>query len=284
MSLNGFELLASGRGQRLERWSDRVILRPETSAIWPWPQGVVLPDWDGLYHGNSASGGHWEWRSSLPESASVHFGRLSFHIRPTASKHLGLFPEQAANWDWIMGMIRQVSTGSPPPRILNLFGYTGGATLAAASAGCAVTHVDSSKAMVTWCSENARLSGMESLPIRYIVEDVLTFLQRELRRGKKYDAVVMDPPAFGRAKGGGLWKLSEHLPSLVDSVHQILSDNPLFLLLNIYSDNLGGLPLDRIAETLNLHGGITVEEPLGLVGTMDGKYLPCGTAYRWSAV
>ena len=183
-----------------------------------------------------------------------------------------------------MGMIRQVSTGSPPPRILNLFGYTGGATLAAASAGCAVTHVDSSKAMVTWCSENARLSGMESLPIRYIVEDVLTFLQRELRRGKKYDAVVMDPPAFGRAKGGGLWKLSEHLPSLVDSVHQILSDNPLFLLLNIYSDNLGGLPLDRIAETLNLHGGITVEEPLGLVGTMDGKYLPCGTAYRWSAV
>lgn len=282
MPLNGYELLASGAGQRLERWGGRIVLRPETQATWNWPTGrAELPDWEGTYHGSTASGGRWEWRNPLPDPCLVHSGDLSFLIKPTASKHLGLFPEQEQNWEWIVSVLGAAGRLRTPPRVLNLFGYTGGSTLAAAAAGASVTHVDASKAMVSWCSENARLSGLGKAPIRYIVEDSLTFLKREIRRGSRYDAVVMDPPAFGRAKGGALWKLSEHLPTLIRNVHQVMVEEPLFLLLNIYSDSTGKLPENGIADSLVLSGGSTVEHPLGLTGVLDGKYLPCGITYRW---
>ena len=281
MDMIGHELLASGSGQRLERWCGRVILRPETAALWPWPQGVKIPEWDGIYHGHSAAGGHWEWRNPLPDGSAVRYGNLSFLVKPTASKHLGLFPEQSANWDWISRMISNAPRAQPS-KILNLFGYTGGSTLAAATAGAAVTHVDASKAMVSWCSENAHLSDLEKAPIRYIVEDSLSFLQREIRRGKRYDAVIMDPPSYGRGKRGELWKLSEHLPSLLEATLTVLSESPLFILLNTYSDELdseAGSLLETMTQSLS---GSVETLPLGLTGTLDGKFLPLGWAHRWA--
>jgi 23S rRNA (cytosine1962-C5)-methyltransferase len=211
----------------------------------------------------------------------VRYGNLSFLIKPTASKHLGLFPEQSANWDWITGTL-SVASIRQAPRVLNLFGYTGGATLAAASAGAALTHVDASKAMVSWCSENARLSGLGEASIRYIVEDSMTFLQRELRRGNRYDAVIMDPPSYGRGKSGELWKLSEHLPSLLEGAIAILSEKPLFMILNTYTDDLdpeAGALLKSMSRILS---GSVETIPLGLTGSMDSKFLPLGKAHRWT--
>lgn len=281
MGLNGHELLASGSGQRLERWCGRVILRPETAAVWPWAQGKALPEWDGLYHGNAASRGHWEWRNSLPDASAVHYGKLSFLVKPTASKHLGLFPEQQANWDWLTETLSAAS-GRQAPRILNLFGYTGGATLAASAAGAAVTHVDASKAMVSWCSDNARISGLADAPIRYIVEDSMSFLQREIRRGSRYDAIIMDPPSYGRGKGGELWKLSEHLPSLLEATIGVLSENPIFILLNTYADDLDAEAGDQLENmTGSLSGSVTTVS-LGLTGSIDAKFIPLGKAHRWT--
>lgn len=282
MTPNGYELLASGAGQRLERWCQRVILRPESAAHWPWSGKGILPPWDGRYTGSRTTGGTWEWRQPLPDPCIIRHGPLSFLIKPTASKHLGLFPEQEANWGWITDRIGDAMARGKPPGVLNLFGYTGGATLAAAAAGAAITHVDSSKAMVSWCSENARLSGLGEAPIRYIVEDVMTFLRREIRRGKRYDAVIMDPPSYGRGKGGELWKLSEHLPRLLDAGVALLTDTPLFLLLNTYSEHLdGGAGMLLDAKTPGL-GGVSQSVRLGLAGTLDGKFLPLGWAHRWT--
>ena len=212
MGVNGHELLASGSGQRLERWCGRVILRPETAAVWPWAQGKDLPEWDGLYHGNAASGGSWEWRNPLPDASAVHYGNLSFLVKPTASKHLGLFPE----------------------------------------------------------------------PIRYIADDALTFLQREIRRGNRYDAVIMDPPPYGRGKRGELWNLSEHLPSLLEATISVLSETPLFILLNTYTDDLDA-EAGELLETMtrSLPGSVKTV-PLGLTGSIDARFLPLGKAHRWT--
>ncbi len=277
----GYEFLASGDGQRLERWGNRVILRPESNALWPWKDLVSLPSWEGLYSGDRATGGDWKWRSPLPDPCVVRFRQLSFLIKPTRSKHLGLFPEQSSNWDWITRVVRDTQEREAPVRILNLFGYTGGATLTAAAAGASVTHVDSARAMVNWCSENARLSGLGGTSIRYIVEDAVTFLQREIRRGNRYDGIIMDPPSFGRGKRGELWKLSEHLPFLIDTAQEALTENPLFLLLNTYSDSVGDLTA-LITKRLQRLGGSCELIELGLTGALDGNWLPCGMAYRWS--
>jgi 23S rRNA (cytosine1962-C5)-methyltransferase len=211
----------------------------------------------------------------------VRHGRLSFLIRPTNSKHLGLFPEQSVNWDWIREKLDGASR-EEPPKVLNLFGYTGGASLAAASAGAAVTHVDAARAMVSWCSENAKISGLSEAPIRYIVEDELTFLQREIRRENRYEGIIMDPPAFGRGKGGELWKLSEHLPYLLDSAQEALSDHPLFLILNTYSDALDNLAESLITKRLSRLGGSVETLQLSLKGALDDLRIPCGTSHRWS--
>lgn len=282
-SFEGYELLATGEGGRLERWGGRVVLRPETAAGWPWKDPQRLPAWDGRYAGTRATDGIWEWRHPLSDPCLVSKTPLSFLIKPTNSKHLGLFPEQAANWDWITGIIGGAAPRGEPIRILNLFGYTGGATLAAASSGASVTHVDSARAMVNWCSENAKLSGLGNAPIRYIVEDAVTFLQREIRRGNRYDGIIMDPPAFGRGKGGQLWKLSEHLPFLIDTAQEALSENPLFLMLNTYSDSLDDLAEAMISKRLSRLGGSCHVAKLGLTGSLDGQFLPLGTAHRWLA-
>jgi len=279
--IDGYELLASGGGQRLERWSDRVLLRPESAAIWPWARDTPLPAWDGHYLGTKATGGQWEWRSPLPDPCIVRHGSLSFLIKPTASKHLGLFPEQSDNWDWIISALSETPRAENPPRILNLFGYTGGATLAAAAAGAAVTHVDASRAMVSWCSENARLSGLGNAPIRYIVEDAMLFLQRELRRGNRYDAIIMDPPSFGRGKGGELWKLSEHLPTLLEAAVVALTETPLFILLNTYSEELDSEAGVLLRDVTRKSGGTVITDALGLVGHLDETFLPLGQAHRW---
>jgi 23S rRNA (cytosine1962-C5)-methyltransferase len=282
MRFTGYDLLSSGGGQRLEQWGGRVVLRPETAAVWPWPHGKSLPEWDGHYHGTTASGGRWEWRSPLPDPCIASHGKLSFRVKPTASKHLGLFPEQSANWDWIATRLASAPPSQEAKKILNLFGYTGGATLAAAAAGASVTHVDSSKAMVSWCSENARLSGLGEAPIRYIVEDAMTFLHREIRRGNRYDGIVMDPPSYGRGKGGQLWKLSEHLPTLLEASLDVLSGHPLFILLNTYSGDLDEEAGDLLESMSRSKGGRVENVTLGLTGSLDAKFLPLGQAHRWS--
>ncbi|MCE9587511.1 MAG: class I SAM-dependent methyltransferase [Verrucomicrobia bacterium] len=280
---NGYELLASGDGQRLERWNNTVILRPESAALWSWKDRSSLPAWAGCYSGDRATGGIWNWRHNLPDHSTVSYGELSFFIRPTNSKHLGLFPEQSMNWDWIRELIsaRKQRDKSPEVRILNLFGYTGGASIAAAAAGALVTHVDAAKAMVGWCSENACLSGLAEAPIRYIADDALTFLQREIRRGNRYDGIIMDPPSFGRGKKGELWKLSEHLPFLIDTAQEALSEQPLFLLLNTYSDTLDDIAQSMISKRLSRLGGSVETMQLSLIGTRDHQMLPCGLSHRW---
>lgn len=275
----GYDLLATGGGQRLENWGGRVILRPETSAVWPWKSGIPLPDWEGRYTGERATGGKWEWRNPLPHPCNVRRGDLSFEIRPTNSKHLGLFPEQAPNWDWISDLLLH---NDSPKNILNLFGYTGGATLAAAKAGAAVTHVDSSKAMVSWCSENARLSALEKAPIRYLVEDAMTFLRREHRRGTRYDGIIMDPPTYGRGSRGQLWKLEEHLPLLLETAAKTLSDTPLFFLISTYSPALDGMVSELLMELLAHIGGDGVIHSPTLTGELDGRELSLGRSHRWT--
>ena len=280
---NGYELLASGDAQRMERWNNTVILRPESAAMWPWKDRSSLPAWEGCYSGDRATGRIWNWRHYLPDQCTVSYGDLSFLIRPTNSKHLGLFPEQSVNWDWVRKLISDRKHGdeSQEIRILNLFGYTGGASLAAAAAGARVTHVDATKAMVGWCSENALLSGLDKAPIRYIADDALTFLQREIRRGNRYDGIIMDPPSFGRGKKGELWKLSEHLPFLIDTAQEALSEQPLFLLLNTYSDTLDDIAQSMIAKRLSRLAGSLETIQLSLIGTMDHQKLACGLSHRW---
>lgn len=280
---HGYEFLASGGGQRLEQWGGVTVLRPETEARWPWADRETLPEWEGLYSGDRATGGRWQWRTPLPDPCVVTRGGLSFAVRPTASKHLGLFPEQAANWDWISALIAGATPGEKPPTVLNLFGYTGGATLAAAAAGASVCHVDAVRSMVLWCSENARLSGLGNAPIRYIVEDALTFLRREIRRGHRYDGIIMDPPAFGRGKGGELWKLSEQLPYLLDTAQEALSDSPLFLLLNTYGEGLDDIAEEGALRQLSRLGGSCETFRPSLTGSRDGRRLPCGLSHRWRA-
>ena len=280
---NGYELLASGDAQRMERWNNTVILRPESAAMWPWKDRSSLPAWEGCYSGDRATGGIWNWRHNLPDQCTVSYGDLSFLIRPTNSKHLGLFPEQSVNWDWVRKLISDRKHGdeSQEIRILNLFGYTGGASLAAAAAGARVTHVDAAKAMVGWCSENALLSDLDKASIRYIADDALTFLQREIRRGNRYEGIIMDPPSFGRGKKGELWKLSEHLPFLIDTAQEALSEQPLFLLLNTYSDTLDDIAQSMISKRLSRLGGSVETMQLSLIGTMDHQKLPCGLSHRW---
>ena len=280
--IEGYELLASGAGQRLERWRGVVMQRPESAALWSWNDPESLPQWQGHYDGLRATGGRWQWLTPLPDPCIITHGELRFLIKPTTSKHLGLFPEQATNWSWLREIISRASR-QEPIRVLNLFGYTGGATLAAAKAGASVTHVDAARAMVGWCSENAKLSGLSEAPIRYVVEDAVKYLQREIRRGNHYDGIIMDPPSFGRGKNGELWKLSDHLPQLIQQAREALSENPLFLLLNTYSDLVDELEEHPVSLIEKNFGGSCEPMELSLHGTLDGRVIPCGTSYRWEA-
>lgn len=281
-NIEGYELLASGAGQRLEKWRGVVVQRPESAALWSWNDPETLPQWQGHYDGLRATGGLWQWLTPLPDPCIITHGELRFLIKPTTSKHLGLFPEQATNWSWLRETISGASR-QEPIRVLNLFGYTGGATLTAAKAGASVTHVDAARAMVGWCSENAKLSGLSEAPIRYVVEDAVKYLQREIRRGNHYDGIIMDPPSFGRGKNGELWKLSDHLPQLIQQAREALSENPLFLLLNTYSDLVDELDEHPVSLIEKSFGGSCAPVELSLHGTLDERVIPCGISYRWEA-
>ena len=276
-----YELLDCSGGERLERWGNVVLIRPDPQVIWNTPKEHPL--WhraDARYVRAKEGGGHWECRRQLPEAWNINYKDLQFKISPTGFKHTGLFPEQAVNWD----MMREKITGAGRSiKVLNLFAYTGGATLAAASAGASVCHVDAAKGMVHWARENAELSSLAERPIRWIVDDCAKFVEREIRRGNTYDAIIMDPPSYGRGPGGEVWKLEDQIYDLVKLCTGVLSDDPLFFLLNSYTT---GLSASAMAYVLGVNmqkfgGGVSAEE-IGLPVTASGMVLPCGSSAIWS--
>ena len=276
-----YELLDCSGGERLERWGNVVLIRPDPQVIWNTPKEHPL--WhraDARYVRSKEGGGHWECRRQLPEAWNINYRDLQFKISPTGFKHTGLFPEQAVNWD----MMREKITGAGRSiKVLNLFAYTGGATLAAASAGASVCHVDAAKGMVHWARENAELSSLAERPIRWIVDDCAKFVEREIRRGNTYDAIIMDPPYYGRGPGGEVWKLEDQIYDLVKLCTGVLSDEPLFFLLNSYTT---GLSASAMAYVLGVNmqkfgGGVSAEE-IGLPVTASGMVLPCGSSAIWS--
>ena len=269
-----YEILATGDGYKLERWKDTILLRPDPQVIWRAQQDLFsYPDLAAVYHRSEKGGGAWEFRKKLPESWQISYRDLKFIVKPTNFKHTGLFPEQAVHWDLTRSLIeKRISEGSVP-KILNLFAYTGGATVAMAKSGALVTHVDAAKGMVERAGENARLSGVES-GIRYIVDDCKKFVQRELKRGNSYEAIVMDPPSYGRGPGGELWKSESELFPLVEMCAKLLSKDRLFFLINSYTTGLQPTVLNNILR-LTLKGGRAEAYEVGLP-TKEGISLPCG--------
>ncbi|MGE9971491.1 class I SAM-dependent methyltransferase [Candidatus Pseudoscillospira sp. SGI.172] len=277
-----YELIDCGGGEKLERWGDYILVRPDPQAIWQTPR--TDPRWkrpDARYARSASGGGHWA-KKDVPQRWCVGYGDLTFNIKPMNFKHTGLFPEQAANWDFCREAIRSAGR---PVNVLNLFAYTGGATVACAAAGASVCHVDAARGMVAWAKENARSSGVEDKPIRWIVDDCGKFAEREIRRGKKYDGIIMDPPSYGRGPSGEIWKLEENLWPFVEMVSRLLSDEPLFFLINSYTTGLAPSVLTYILETLvtRRYGGHTESQELGLAVSSNGLSLPCGATGRWMA-
>lgn len=281
-----YELIDASRGEKLESWGGIVLRRPDPQIVWTVGKSDLSDRWRGAdahYIRSNTGGGHWETKKRLPESWTVDYGELTFGIKMMGFKHTGLFPEQATNWDWFSEIIR--SCGRETVNVLNLFAYTGGATMAASKAGAAVCHVDASRGMVGWAKENAQLSGLDKNPIRYIVDDVKKFTEREIRRGRKYDAVIMDPPSYGRGPSGEVWKIEEELFGLAELCMGVLSDNPLFFLINSYTTGLSGSVLENIYKlTLKKKfGGEVAVDEVGLPITNGGLVLPCGYSGRWKA-
>lgn len=278
-----YELIDTGGGEKLERWGGYVLRRPDPQIIWP------IANEDGLwlnssahYHRSASGGGHWEEKVRLPERWTIGYRDLKFYIKPTSFKHTGLFPEQAANWSWMMDKIQSAGR---PIRVLNLFAYTGGATVACASAGAEVCHVDAAKGMVQWAKENLQLSGLGERPVRFITDDVFKFVQREQRRGSRYDAIIMDPPSYGRGPNGETWKLEQDLYHFFETCMTVLSDKPLFFLINSYTTGLTATVLSNLL-TMSLHrqyGGHITSGEIGLPITATGLRLPCGILGRWES-
>lgn len=275
-----YELLDTSDGQRLEKWKKYTLVRPDPQVIW---SGVKRhPLWkkaDGIY---SREGGGGKWiKLDVPESWNISYKELTFKIKPMGFKHTGLFPEQAVNWDWFSSLIKNAGR---PIKVLNLFAYTGGATVAAAKAGASVCHVDASRGMVQTAKENAALSGLSDAPIRYIVDDCAKFVEREARRGNKYDGIIMDPPSYGRGPSGEVWKLEDNIGKFVSSAAALLSDDPLFFLVNSYTTGLSASTMGYILglEIAAKRGGKVVSDEIGLPVTRTGIALPCGASSRWT--
>lgn len=281
-----YQLLDCGDGLKQERWGSYVLVRPDPQVLWPrrgQTLGAPWKDWDGFYRRSESGGGRWEFRRPLPEHWNIGYApvNLTFKIRPTGFKHTGLFPEQAVNWEWSSQKIRQAGR---PVSVLNLFGYTGAATCAAAAAGASVCHVDAAEGMVKWCRENAALCGLAAAPIRYIVDDCLKFVRRELKRGHRYEAIILDPPTYGRGGSGELWKLEDHLWTLLAECRRLLGDRPLFFLINAYTARLSPtVVMNLLAELLHAAGGRVTGGEVGLPVAADGRVLPCGIYGRWEA-
>ncbi len=277
-----YELIDCSNGQKLERWGKQILVRPDPQAIWKTERrsrGWRTPS--AKYSRSETGGGHWE-KSDVPESWQVNYGELTFNVKPMNFKHTGIFPEQASNWDFAMEKIRSAGR---PISVLNLFAYTGGASVACAKAGASVCHVDAAKGMVSWAKDNAKVSGLENAPIRWIVDDCAKFVEREIRRGKRYDVLIMDPPSYGRGPGGEVWKLEENLWDFVSLCSGVLSDTPLFVIINSYTTGLSPSVLTYISESVltKKYGGRSESQELGLPVSESGLFLPCGAACRWQA-
>ena len=277
-----YEVLDTSAGEKLERWDRYILVRPDPQVIWNTPK--IHPLWqkaDARYVRSSQGGGHWEYRRELPESWKINYKDLTFKISPTGFKHTGLFPEQAVNWD----MMREKIAGAGRNiRVLNLFAYTGGASLAAAAAGASVCHVDAAKGMVHWARENAELSGLSERPMRWIVDDCAKFVEREIRRGSFYDAIILDPPSYGRGPGGEVWKLEDQIYDLVGLCAGVLTENPLFVLLNSYTTGLSASTMAYVlGANMKKFGGSVSAEEIGLPVTASGMALPCGSSAIWTA-
>ncbi len=275
-----YEVVDCSNGEKLERWGEYHLIRPDPQVIWRTER--TRREWsrpNGHYHRSSRGGGEWEF-FQLPEQWQIRYGELVFWLKPFSFKHTGLFPEQAVNWDWCSEKIRQAGH---PVKVLNLFAYTGGATLAAAKAGAAVTHVDASKGMVSWAKENAKSSGLEQAPIRYLVDDCVKFVEREIRRGNHYDAIIMDPPSYGRGPKGEIWKIEDAIYSFVELCSQLLTEKPLFFLINSYTTGLQPAVLSYLLSTLvgKRFGGKVTAGEIGLPVRESGLVLPCGASGRW---
>lgn len=279
---NDYEVIDCSKGEKLERWGDFILLRPDPQVIWDTPK--TNKNWkqlNGHYHRSAKGGGEWEF-FNLPEQWTIRYKELVFNLKPFSFKHTGLFPEQAANWDWFYSKIK---ASNRPIKVLNLFAYTGGATLAAAWAGASVTHVDASKGMVGWAKENAKSSGLENAPIRWIVDDCVKFAEREIRRGNHYDAIIMDPPSYGRGPKGEIWKIEDAIHPLIKKCVQILSDKPLFFLINSYTTGLAPSVLSYMLSTeiCPRYHGIVKSDEVGLPVSCNGLVLPCGASGRWES-
>ena len=284
-----YEVIDCSKGEKLERWGDYLLVRPDPQVIWDTPKKET--GWhkmNGHYHRSSKGGGEWEF-FQLPKEWTIQYSlpinkKLTFHLKPFSFKHTGLFPEQAANWNWFSQLIADAVSKGRQVKVLNLFAYTGGATLAAAAAGASVTHVDASKGMVTWAKENAISSGLKDAPIRWLVDDCVKFVEREIRRGNHYDAIIMDPPSYGRGPKGEIWKIEESVYPLIQLCSQILTDNPLFFLINSYTTGLQTAVLSYMISTVlgTANGTVTASE-IGLPVSSNGLVLPCGASGRYEA-
>ena len=280
-----YEILDTSSGEKLERWGDYLLVRPDPQVI--WKTNKTNPGWtkrNAHYHRSTKGGGEWEF-FDLPKQWTIQydtaFGKnLKFCLKPFSFKHTGLFPEQAVNWDWFG---KKIASAKRPVKVLNLFAYTGGATLAAAAAGASVTHVDASKGMVTWAKENAAASGLSDTPIRWLVDDCKKFVEREIRRGNHYDGIIMDPPSYGRGPKGEIWKIEDNIHEFIQLTAKLLSDEPLFFLINSYTTGLAPAVLTYMlsTEVKLAHGGKISSEEIGLRVKDNGLILPCGASGRW---
>ena len=281
-----YEVIDTSGGEKLERWGEYRLIRPDPQVIWNTEK---TKQWKGVnahYHRSSRGGGEWEF-FDLPREWQIHYRDLTFGLKPFSFKHTGLFPEQAVNWDWCAELIRQrlSEDSSVPVRVLNLFAYTGGATISAAAAGAHVTHVDASKGMTQWAKENAALSGLSDAPVRWLVDDCVKFVEREIRRGSRYEAIIMDPPSYGRGPKGEIWKMEEQIFMFLKLACSLLSDRPLFVLINSYTTGLQPAVLTYMLHTVldpAVCGTVQADE-VGLPVTRNGLILPCGAAGRWTA-
>ena len=274
-----YEILDMASGEKLERWKDVILARPDPQII--WKEKIFPNKWkqvNARYHRSSTGGGSWQYEKKMPESWKIQYKNLTFQIKPMGFKHTGLFPEQAVNWDWMMEKIKSAKRDI---KVLNLFAYTGGATVACLSAGASVCHVDSSKGMVSWSKENVNASGLKDRPVRYIVDDVVKFVNREIRRGNKYDAIIMDPPSYGRGAKGEVWRFEEDIASLVELCMQVMSDKPLFFLINSYTTGISAKVLENILRINMKQDGIFESGEVGLPMKDSKIVLPCGIYGKW---
>lgn len=275
-----YEILDTSNGEKLERWGKYLLVRPDPQVIWNTPK--TSPEWkkkNGHYHRSSKGGGEWEF-FNLPDEWLLHYNDLTFHLKPFRFKHTGLFPEQAVNWDWCK---QQITKADRPLKILNLFAYTGGATISAAKVGAHVTHVDASKGMVGWAKENALSSNVESTSIRFIVDDCIKFVEREIRRGNTYDGIIMDPPSYGRGPKGEIWKIEESIFPFIELCAKLLSKDACFFLINSYTTGLQPAVLSYMLNTVitKQRGGFVEAEEIGIPVRDSKLILPCGASGRW---